>query len=159
MTSSAIMTQQRLASRRGAPLVVYSDNGTNFRGASKELKAEIEKIDRETLKGLAMRQCVNWQLNPPDAPFMGMAWERLVRSVKVPLAVSLEDKAPSEEVLHTVLVETTRLTLGHLRKVSLDVRDDEALTLNHFLSVVQPSTTGCILSLEHVPQKVVETRA
>ena len=36
--SSAIMALQRLAARREAPKAAYRDNGTNFRGASGELK-------------------------------------------------------------------------------------------------------------------------
>ena len=32
-TSSAIMALQRLAARHGSPAVMYSDNGTNSRGA------------------------------------------------------------------------------------------------------------------------------
>jgi len=128
------MALQRLAARRGAPLVVYSDNGTNFRGASRELKEEILKIDEKKLKDLALARQIGWQFNPPDAPFMGGAWERLVQSVKTALSVTLYDHAVSEEVLHTILVEIEHsINSRPLTHVSLDLRDDEALTPNHFL--------------------------
>ena len=37
-TDTAIMALQRMAARRRFPSVIYGDNGTNFRRASKELK-------------------------------------------------------------------------------------------------------------------------
>ena len=51
-TSSAIMSIQRLAARRGIPLVMYSDNGTNFR---KELKEEIETIDNNGMNDFMLK--------------------------------------------------------------------------------------------------------
>ena len=54
--------------------------------------------------------------------------------MKVAIAVSLQDEAPSEEVLHTVLVEIEHWINSRLHtNVLLDVRDDETLTPNHFL--------------------------
>ena len=42
---SAIMAVQRLAARRGHPAFIYSDNGTNFTRADKELRKMISEID------------------------------------------------------------------------------------------------------------------
>lgn len=44
------MALQRMAARRGLPFIVYSDNGTNFRGASKELKDAISSLNRTKLQ-------------------------------------------------------------------------------------------------------------
>nr|XP_012145944.1 PREDICTED: uncharacterized protein LOC105663171 [Megachile rotundata] len=87
--SSAIMALQRLAARRGTPQVVYSDNGTNFRGADKELKDATASMDRTKIEEYALSKRVKWVFNPPDAPHMGGAWERLIRSVKTALNVIL----------------------------------------------------------------------
>ena len=82
--SSAIMAVQRLAARRGVPLHMYSDNGTNFRGAYNELKKAIIEMDNDRITDFAVREQIEWDFNPPDAPHMGGAWERLVRSIKQP---------------------------------------------------------------------------
>ncbi|XP_076246522.1 uncharacterized protein LOC143186698 [Calliopsis andreniformis] len=132
--SSAIMALQRFAARRGTPLVVYSDNGTNFKGASKELRDATKAIDTEALVDHALSKQIKWVFNPPDAPHMGGAWERLIRSVKVALNATLRKQVPSEEVLSTLLVEIEHSVNSRpLTDVSLDPRDEEALTPNHFL--------------------------
>ncbi|XP_059061186.1 uncharacterized protein LOC131854079 [Achroia grisella] len=71
---------------------------------------------------------------PPSAPFMGGAWERLVRSVKTALAATLHERAPKEEVLLTLLVEVEHtLNSRPLTHVSTSADDEDALTPNHFL--------------------------
>ncbi|XP_076660183.1 uncharacterized protein LOC143363496 [Halictus rubicundus] len=132
--SSAIMALQRLAARRGSPLAVYSDNGTNFVRASKELKDAIAGIDTEKQKEYAASKRIKWLFNPPDAPHMGGAWERMIRSVKTALDTVLRDQATSEEVLVTLLAEIEHSVNSRpLTHVSVDPRDNEALTPNHFL--------------------------
>ena len=132
--SSAIMAIQRLSARRGVPMVMYSDNGTNFRGACKELKDELEKIDSNKQREYALKNGMKWIFNPPDAPHMGGAWERLIRSVKTALGVVLKEQTPNEEVLYTLLSEIEHsINSRPLFHVSVDPRDCEALTLNHFL--------------------------
>ncbi|XP_076279059.1 uncharacterized protein LOC143208473 [Lasioglossum baleicum] len=132
--SSAIMALQRLAARRGTPTIVYSDNGTNFKGASREIKEAIAKIDKEKQQEYALARKIKWVFNPPDAPHMGGVWERLIRSVKTALHVVLREQAPTEETLHTLLTEIEHTVNSRpLTHVSVDPRDKEALTPNHFL--------------------------
>ena len=65
---------------------------------------------------------------------MGGAWERLIRSVKTGLKVVLKEQTPKEEVLSTLLTEIEHSVNSRpLTHVSLDPRDQEALTPNHFL--------------------------
>lgn len=132
--SSAVMALQRLAARRGSPSVVYSDNGTNFVKANKELKEAVANLNLEEQQSLAATKGIEWKFNPPAAPHMGGAWERLVRSVKIALDVVLREQAPSEEVLYTALTEIEHsINSRPLTHVSVDPRDHEALTPNHFL--------------------------
>ena len=44
---SCVMAIRRFICRRGAPLEFFSDNGTNFQAASKELVQEVRRIDLE----------------------------------------------------------------------------------------------------------------
>ncbi|XP_076632783.1 uncharacterized protein LOC143347471 [Colletes latitarsis] len=132
--SSAIMALQRLASRRGSAVAVYSDNGTNFKGDCKELKKAIAELDREELQEYTLVHEIKWVFNPPDAPHMDGAWERLIRSVKTVLHVVLREQAPSEEVLYTLLTEIEHSVNSRpLTHVPVDPRDREALTPNHLL--------------------------
>ena len=41
--SSCVMAVERFVSRRGTPAIIWSDNGTTFVGAEKELRENIEK--------------------------------------------------------------------------------------------------------------------
>ena len=54
-TDSAILVVQRMSARRGMPTVIYSDCGTNFKGASKELKQALLNIDKEKQHDFGMK--------------------------------------------------------------------------------------------------------
>lgn len=145
-TDSAIAAIRRMAARRGWPRVMYSDNGTNFRGADAELRAAYaEWVTHFPHLGLEHR--MKWKFIPPGAPHMGGAWERLVRSVKAALGAVLRQRALKEEVLLTLLIEAEHsINSRPLTHVSVDPSDPEALTPNHFLigaSTGLPRTGPC----------------
>lgn len=145
-TDSAIMALRRMAARRGWPRLMYSDNATNFRGADQELRnAYTEWLPTLNDEGLHHR--MEWRFIPPGAPNQGGAWERMVRSVKAALKVTLQEKAPAEEVLSTLLTEAEfSINARPLTHVSVDPNDPEALTPNHFLlgsSNGLPTTGPC----------------
>lgn len=61
-------------------------------------------------------------------------WERLVRSTKTALRVTLQQKAPKEETLHTLLMEVEAIVNSRpLSHVGVDTEDPGALTPFHFL--------------------------
>ena len=61
--SSCVMGVERFVSRRGTPTIIWSDNGTNFFGAEKELRENIEKWNTINIavelahKGIKLRFC------------------------------------------------------------------------------------------------------
>ncbi|XP_055615019.1 uncharacterized protein LOC129761325 [Toxorhynchites rutilus septentrionalis] len=106
-TNSCVMAFRRFVARRGAPLEVYSDNGTNFVGASRQLSDEllirIRKIN-ENCASTFTNAHTKWYFNVPAAPHMGGPWERMVRSVEVAMkAITESSRHPSDEVLETIL--------------------------------------------------------
>lgn len=133
-SDSLIMALRRMAARRGWPLNMYSDNGTNLRGADVELKKSIENLDTKEISQAAVIKGTNWSFIPPVSPHWGGAWERLIRSVKVSLKVILRERAPKDETLATLLTEVENIINSRpLTHVSVDPSSMEALTPNHFL--------------------------
>ena len=103
----------RFTARRGAPKEVYSDNGTNFVGASKTLKQEFEKIHSSEAQKrihdrLGMSQ-IRWHFNPPLASHSGGVWERMICSIRRILAALMNEQVVDDEALHTFLVEVERI--------------------------------------------------
>ena len=76
-TSAFIATLRRLITRRGIPSNMWSDNGTNFVGALKELK---ELIRSPEVADLCTHQRIDWKFIPEYAPHFGGLWEAAVRS-------------------------------------------------------------------------------
>lgn len=129
-TDSAVMALRRMIARRGCPAEIWSDNGTNLQGAAKELRAAIDRATEEE----ASKRMISWRFIPPGAPFMGGAWERLVRSVKTALSAVLHERHPPEEVLTTLLTEAEYTVNSRpLTHVSVHPEDPEAITPNHFI--------------------------
>src|SRR5690348_10859744 len=70
-TDSAINAIRRTINRRGTPKQMYSDNGTNLRGADKELQKALNDFEQaEIVKELTPRK-IDWHFIPPAAPHMG----------------------------------------------------------------------------------------
>ena len=84
-TEQFLMAFTRFVSRRGKPTHIYSDNATTFTKAAKALPD------------------VNWQFNPPAAPWWGGFWERLVRSIKEPLKKILGKALVTDKELSTLI--------------------------------------------------------
>ena len=133
-TDSFIMALTRFTARRGHPKEIYSDNGTNFKGAANELREALKELDQKKIETETTMNGTKWHFIPPLAPHMGGSWERLVKAVKVALSATLKEKYPREETLRTLLVESERTVNSRpLTHVSTDPDDPSALTPNHFL--------------------------
>ncbi|XP_055612957.1 uncharacterized protein LOC129759509 [Uranotaenia lowii] len=129
-TASCIFAVRRFVARRGAPAEFYSDNGTNFVGASNILREQI----RMEMKNTFTNCNTKWHFNPPGAPHMGGVWERLVRSVKMALNDGYNEGKLDDEGLMTLIVEAEGIVNSRpLTYLPLDSAEYEALTPNHFL--------------------------
>lgn len=93
-TDSTIMALRRMIARRGTPSVIYSDNGTNLRGADTELKRSLLDLDETKLRDDGTVRGIEWRFIPPGAPEQGGAWERMIRTVKTALKAVLKERAP-----------------------------------------------------------------
>lgn len=134
-TDSCILGLRRFMSLKGTPRQIYSDNATNFKGASRELEAAMEKVNSKLIAQHFTTANTEWSFIPPASPHMGGAWERMVRSVKTVLMSTFPLKTtPNEETLMTLLLEAANIINSRpLTYVPLDNDTDEALTPNHFI--------------------------
>ncbi|XP_075157948.1 uncharacterized protein LOC142231216 [Haematobia irritans] len=133
-TNSCIMAIRNFMARRGIPREFFSDNGTNFIGADRELREAMIHIDKNEIARKYTSSSTKWNFNPPASPHMGGAWERLVRSVKTVLYEILPSRAPSDELLISLLNEVENIINSRpLVYIPIDDETSEALTPNHFL--------------------------
>ena len=75
-TDSCIMGLRRFFARRGKPSALFSDNGTNFVGSQRELKAELRAMEKKIAERLGAFE-VDWHFNPrPQATWgeCGRGW-------------------------------------------------------------------------------------
>ncbi|XP_065088114.1 uncharacterized protein LOC135709657 [Ochlerotatus camptorhynchus] len=133
-TSSCIMALRNCFARRGTPIEIRSDRGTNFVGADKELKVAVAELDRDKLLTEFTTPTTSWRFNPPASPHMGGCWERLIQSVKKVLASVKPQRVPTEEVLRSYLIQVENVVNSRpLTHVPVDDYSSPALTPNHFL--------------------------
>ncbi|KAH0947926.1 hypothetical protein HN011_000618 [Eciton burchellii] len=82
-TAGFLAAFRRFVSRRGLPAHMYSDNGTNFHGADRELRTSLQAIRSDaTLQANLANDGVQWHFIPPAAPHFGGLWEAGVKSFK-----------------------------------------------------------------------------
>ena len=108
-SDSFLMALHRFIARRGKPQKLFSDNGTNFVAADRELAQEIRAINGKKLRGELLMDAIEWTFNPPHAPHMGGVWERLVRSVKEILRHLVGTRLLNDEELVSFMCEAEKI--------------------------------------------------
>ena len=132
-TSACVAGIERFIARQRVPNVIWSDNGTNFVGAEKEL-LEVTRRWNEYDPVALVSKGIRWKFNPPSAPHHGGSWERMVRSCKRVFYSILGNRRMTDETMSTTfcLVEQA-LNNRPLTPVSDDPNELEALTPMDFL--------------------------
>ena len=118
------------------PEVIRSDNGTNFVGAERELREELDKWNQTQLNNFMLQRNIDWTFNPPAASNFGGVWERLIRSVrKVLYSIMHEQNVRlDDENLRTLFCEVEAILNGRpITTVSDDVNDLKVLAPNDLL--------------------------
>ena len=136
-TDSFLHALRRFIARRGNIRELYSDNGTNFVGAEKELQKAIKEMNQSQIEKKLRQLDINWKFNPPTASNMGGAWERLVRTVRKVLSGLLQEHGTQldRESFHTLICEVEAIVNSRpLTSFSGDTKDSEPLTPSHILT-------------------------
>jgi hypothetical protein len=111
--------------RRGDPREIYSDNGTNFTDASKEIRQWVQEWDQEELSAAVKPWGVTWHFNPSETSHHGGVFESLIRPCRqIVESISSDSIVPLREVMVTLLTELERIMNNRpLCKVSNDPKD------------------------------------
>lgn len=140
LTSSAFLAAlNRMAARRGTPRHLYSDNGTNFVGANRQLVEQYEEIEHiykgDQLQREIAEMRIEWHFNAPAWPSAGGLWERAVRSLKHHLKRVVGVQKLTFEEYTTILTKLEAcLNSRPLCPLSENTDDLDCLTPAHFLS-------------------------
>ena len=151
LTSDAfILCLRNFINRRGECHHLYSDCGTNFQGANKELKRAAKEMRSIRAEEEASVLNIRWHWNPPASPHMGGAWERLVRSVKSVLKVIMHGHPLKEDTFQSFLIEAESIINSRpLTFIPLEAEADEVLTPKHFIQTMSkelrpvPTISAC----------------
>ena len=163
-TPTAINALVRFHSRRPGLRILYSDNGTNFRGADNEVKRAVETWNGSKMVEVVRAKGVEWKFGPPNTPHWGGIWERLVKTAKKHLSAILSSEDLDVDTFATVLVEVEGIMNRRpLTYASTDHRDLDVLTPADFLypgvavhtsvHVIPPSPPGDGESLRYAWKK------
>ena len=110
-SASFIHALVRFKNRKGHPQQIYSDNGTNFVGAEKELREWLLEWQQS---GDAEREArlvgIDWHWSSPYASHTSGHVESLIRSVRrILTAISDENRIENREEMHTLVSEVERI--------------------------------------------------
>ncbi|CAK1577880.1 unnamed protein product [Parnassius mnemosyne] len=134
MTSQAFLAAfRRFIARRGKCAHLWSDNGTTFVGASKELR-ELSSIQPKFAEHLE-KNGTEWHFIPPRAPNFGGLWEAGVKSTKHHLRRVIGETTLTFEEMSTLLTQIEAcLNSRPMTTVNSDDPNEPLpLTPGHFL--------------------------
>jgi len=145
-TNAFLAAFDRFVARRGLPSDIFSDCGTNFIGADKQLQILVNSPDGQRTLLKSRSEC-QWHFNPPSAPHFGGLWEAAVRSTKRLLLRTMGTHIFSYEEFTTLLTRVEAILNSRpLTPLTTNPSDLEYLSPGHFLIgqpllAVPPRTT------------------
>ncbi|XP_070169690.1 uncharacterized protein [Polyergus mexicanus] len=134
-TNGFLSAFRRFASRRGLPSDMYSDNGTNFQGADRELNTTFQRLVADPqIQDAIANDNVKWHFIPPSAPHFGGLWEAGVKGLKFHLKRAIGSRTLSQIEFATLLCQIEAcLNSRPISALHDDPNDFSALTPGHFL--------------------------
>ena len=138
-TEAFIACLKRFISRRGCPATIYSDNGSNFKGARSDLQ-ELYHFLKSTTPTSAVTQYLlshrtQWSMIPERSPHFWGLWEAAVKAAKHHIKRIVGPQKLTYEEFSTILcqVEACLNSRPLLAITSHDTDGVSTLTPGHFL--------------------------
>lgn len=134
-TSDALLAAlRRFIARRGCPIDIFSDNGTNFKGASKHLRILQTISKSQEVQHFCLTKAITWHFIPPYSPNFGGLWEASIKLAKRHILKSCTSALLNFEEMSTLLCQIEAcLNSRPLTPISSDSTDLQALTPGHFI--------------------------
>nr|XP_054768267.1 uncharacterized protein LOC129275809 [Lytechinus pictus] len=133
-TMEFLQVFRRFVAVRGYPAVIYSDNGTQFVGAEKELRAMVQGWSESQLREFCAERGIQWKFVTPSAPHQNGCVESLVKSCKTALRKAIGDQILRPFELLTCLTEVANLVNQRpIGRVPNDPDDGSYLSPNDML--------------------------
>lgn len=134
-TADFLATLSRFMSRRGQVLNIYSDNGTNFVGADRELQRKLQEFNKDNkIHDFLAVKGITWHFIPPSSPHFGGLWESAVKSAKKHLYCISKGVTMTYDETTTLLCQIEAvLNSRPITPLSSSPSDFTALTPGHFL--------------------------
>lgn len=131
-----IAALRRFMGRRGKPLEIHSDNGTNFVGANNDLKEFYKFLNSQSLKisEKLSNEGISWKFIVPHSPHLGGLWEAGIKSMKFHIKRVIGLSKFTFDEFYTVLVQIEAILNSRpLYASSNDPNDLNPITPSHFL--------------------------
>ncbi|XP_072748533.1 uncharacterized protein [Anoplolepis gracilipes] len=127
-TESFLSAFKRFVARRGKVVCMYSNNGTNFIGAAKELNELYELFTKKQtqlkLSEFFVEHRIEWRTIPPNAPHFGGIWEAAIKSAKYHMKRVIGDAALNYDEMSTLFAEIEAILNSRLiSQLSSDPND------------------------------------
>ena len=147
LVSDSTSTTFLAAFKRGLRSNLYSDNGTNFQGANKELKSAFRILRHdENLRHFFVEENIEWRFIPPYAPHFQGLWEAGDRNLKHHLHRVVGNHTLTIEEMLTFLCQVeASLNSRPISAISdnadslSNLKPGHFLTGSHLLSIPEPS--------------------
>ena len=113
---------------------LVSDNGTNFRGANREIKEAIMAWNKDELNDRLTEIGVSWEFNPANSGHSGGVWERIIGLVKKSIRACIGDKKIDVDTFDTLCAGVSGVVNRRpLTHAGTELSDPMVLTPAHFL--------------------------
>lgn len=137
-TPTFLAALRRFVARRGKCKYIFSDNGSNFKGAKNELR-ELHSLlnGRESaleIENELSKESIEWKFITPLAPHHGGLWESGIKMVKFHIKRIMGNSLYTYEELNTLIVQIEAIINSRpLHPLSNEPDDLTCLTPSHFL--------------------------
>lgn len=167
-SSAFVNALRRFQAIRGKVTQYRSDRGSNFVGATGDLRIDTINVEDGPVQSFLYNSGVTWKFNPPHASHMGGTWERMIgvtRRILKSMMANMSARNLTHEVLTTFVCEVCAIVNNRpIVPVSTDPNSPFILSPNTLLtsktgSTVEPLTDVSTKDLYKAQWKRVQTLA